>query len=155
MVDLLSQFKDHAVRRFAAGEPVLVAGEKSGVLLVLAEGVVEVRKEGVLVDTVKEPGAVLGEIAALLDDVHTADVTAAQPSALYVIERPREFLRDHPEFHLHVSALLARRLGHLVKYLADVKAQYEGHDHIGMVDQVLDTLLHRQPRKRDGGSSSR
>lgn len=155
MASILDQFQNHPVRRFAAGETILVAGEKSGVLLVLADGVVEVRKDDVLVDTVKEPGAVLGEIAALLDDVHTADVIATQPSALYVIERPREFLRDHPEFHLHVSALLARRLGHLVKYLADVRAQYEGHDHIGMVDQVLDTLLHRQPRKRDGGTTTR
>jgi CRP/FNR family transcriptional regulator, cyclic AMP receptor protein len=148
MSDILAQFQGHSLRRYDTGQPILTAGEKSGLMLVLAEGAVEVRKDGVLVDLVKEPGAVLGEIAALLDGMHTADVTAAQPCALYVIEQPREFLRDHPEFHLHVSALLAKRLGNLVKYLADVKLQYEGHDHISMVDQVLDTLLHRQPRKR-------
>lgn len=148
MSTILAQFHDHAMRRFAAGATILAAGEKSGVLLVLAEGTVEVRKDGVLVDQVREPGAVLGEIAALLDGVHTADVIAAEPASLYVVEQPLEFLRTHPEFHLHVSVLLAKRLGNLVKYLADVRAQYEGHDHIGMVDQVLETLLHRQPRKR-------
>ncbi len=65
-----------------------------------------------------------------------------------MIENPRAFLREHPDFHLHVSELLAKRLSNLVKYLADVKQQYEGHDHIGMVDTVLNSLLHRQPRKR-------
>jgi hypothetical protein len=34
----------------------------------------------------------------------------------------------------------------LNRYLVDVKAQYEGHDHLGMVDEVLETLMHRQPR---------
>jgi CRP-like cAMP-binding protein len=102
----------------------------------------------VVVDFVREPGAVFGEIAVLLDTGHSADVRAAEPSALYVIENPREYLREHPDFHLHVSELIARRLGALVKYLADVKQQYEGHDHLGMVDQVLETLVHRQPRKR-------
>jgi hypothetical protein len=50
--------------------------------------------------------------------------------------------------------LLARRLDALNKYLVDVKQQFEGHDHIGMVDEVLDTLLHRQPRNRVRPSES-
>ncbi len=44
--------------------------------------------------------------------------------------------------------MLARRLDSLNKYLVDVKHQFEGHDHIGMVDKVLEALLHRQPRER-------
>jgi CRP/FNR family transcriptional regulator, cyclic AMP receptor protein len=148
MPDILAQFQGHAVRRFEAGDPVLTAGQQAGVLLVLIDGAVEVRKDGVLVDLVKEPGAVLGEIAALLESGHSADVVAALPSSLYVIENPREFLRANPDFHLHVSELLAKRLRNLSQYLADVKRQYEGHDHLSMVDQVLDTLLHRQPRQR-------
>lgn len=148
MSEILAQLQGHVVRRFEAGDTILTAGQQAGVLLVLIDGAVEVRKDGALIDLVKEPGAVLGEIAALLQSGHSADVIATLPSSLYVIENPRAFLREHPDFHLHVSALLAKRLGNLVKYLADVKHQYEGHDHIGMVDQVLDTLLHRQPRKR-------
>ena len=49
---------------------------------------------------------------------------------------------------LHVCELLARRLDSLNNYLVDVKRQFEGHDHIGMVDEVLESLLHRQPRDR-------
>jgi hypothetical protein len=47
-----------------------------------------------------------------------------------------------------VARLLARRLDSLNKYLVDVKAQYEGHDHLGMVDEVLEALMHRHPRPR-------
>jgi CRP-like cAMP-binding protein len=95
----------------------------------------------------------MGEIAALLNSGHSADVVAATPASLYVIEHPRAFLREHPDFHLHVSELLAKRLSNLVRYLADVKQQFADHDHIGMVDQVLDTLIHRQPRKREKSGS--
>ena len=47
-----------------------------------------------------------------------------------------------------MAELLARRLTALTKYLIDVKRQYDGHDHIGMVDDVLGTLMHLQPRRR-------
>ena len=73
---------------------------------------------------------------------------AASPSAFYLVKNPREFLQPTPPVCLHVCELLARRLDALSKYLVDVKQQFEGHDHIGMVDEVLETLLHRQPRAR-------
>ena len=47
---------------------------------------------------------------------------------------------------LHVAELLARRIDTLNRYLIDVKNQYEGHDHLGMVDDVLGSLMHRQPK---------
>jgi CRP/FNR family cyclic AMP-dependent transcriptional regulator len=153
MSELLLQLQDHPVRHYAAGESVLTAGANAGVLLVLISGALEVRKSDMLIDRVKEPGSVLGEIAALLSSGHSADVIATEPSSLYVIEQPRTYLREHPDFHLHVSELLAKRLGNLVRYLADVKQQFADHDHIGMVDQVLDTLIHRQPRKREKSGS--
>jgi CRP/FNR family transcriptional regulator, cyclic AMP receptor protein len=149
MTEILAQLHRHPVRHYDAGATILSAGGNSGVLLVLIDGALEVRKNGVLVDQVSQPGSVMGEIAALLNAGHSADVIAARPSSLYVIEQPRTFLREHPDFHLHVSELLAKRLSNLVQYLADVKEQFADHDHIGMVDQVLDTLMHRQLRKRD------
>jgi hypothetical protein len=71
-----------------------------------------------------------------------------EPSSFYIVENPRELLESSPAICLHVCELLARRLDALNNYLVDVKRQFEGHDHIGMVDQVLETLLHRQPRDR-------
>jgi CRP/FNR family cyclic AMP-dependent transcriptional regulator len=149
MSEILAQLKNHAIQHYKVGDSILQADGHAGILLVLISGELEVRKNGQLIDRVSEPGAVLGEIAALLNSGHSADVIAATPASLYVIQQPRTFLREHPDFHLHVSELLAKRLGNLVRYLADVKQQFADHDHIGMVDQVLDTLIHRQPRKRE------
>jgi CRP-like cAMP-binding protein len=85
-------------------------------------------------------------MSVLLGCPHTATVRALKPSRFAVIEHPREFLMSSPESSLEVATLLARRLDALSKYLVDVKRQYEGHDHLGMVDEVLETLMHRQPR---------
>jgi hypothetical protein len=36
----------------------------------------------------------------------------------------------------------------LLFFLVDVKQQFQGNEHLGMVDDVLETLMHRQPVKR-------
>ncbi|HEX9784563.1 MAG TPA: Crp/Fnr family transcriptional regulator [Opitutaceae bacterium] len=146
MSEILEIVKDHPTRTYECGDVVLAQGARSGVLLVLIEGAFEVRKDEFVIDVVNEPGAVFGEISLLADVGHSADVLAAAPSSAYVIEKPREFMRDHPEFHLFVSELLARRLNYMVAYLSNVKKQYEGHDHLGMVDQVLESLVVNQPK---------
>ncbi|MEY2616639.1 MAG: family transcriptional regulator, cyclic receptor protein, partial [Verrucomicrobiota bacterium] len=64
------------------------------------------------------------------------------------VQNPREFLELSPLVCLHVCELIARRLDALNKYLVDVKRQYEGHEHLGMVDNVLETLMHRHPFPR-------
>lgn len=148
MSAVLAALKDHPVRLFAAGENVLTEGESTGRLYLLICGAVEVRKDGVSVAKSSESGAVFGDLSALLNGAHTATVTATRDSSFHVVENPREFLRDNPLVCLHLCELLARRLDAVNKYLVDVKHQFAGHDHLGMVDDVLDTLMHRQPRKR-------
>ena len=94
-----------------------------------------------------EPGNVFGEMSVLLGSAHHATVRTLKPSSFAVIENPREFLTASAEVTFHVAKLLAARLNSLNQYLVDVKQQYEGHDHIGMVDDVLETLMHHQPRR--------
>jgi hypothetical protein len=53
-----------------------------------------------------------------------------------------------------VCETLATRLNAMLEYLRDIKHQFEDHDHIGMVDQVLESLVHRQPRARVRPSDS-
>jgi signal-transduction protein with cAMP-binding, CBS, and nucleotidyltransferase domain len=72
-------------RSCAEGEVVLTAGSTTGQLLFLKDGVVEVVKDGVRIARVAEPGAVLGEMSALLGQPHTAEVTATAPSTFYVV----------------------------------------------------------------------
>jgi len=143
---LLDLVRGLPVRRFAPGDVVLEQGHQTGVMLVLIEGDVEVLRDDVCVATASQPGAVFGEMSVLLGSTHTATVRARKPSSLAVIENPRELLESSAAASLFVAGLLARRLDALNKYLIDVKRQYEGHDHIGMVDEVLETLMNRQPR---------
>lgn len=147
MSPFLDFVASHASRRFDAGEVVIEQGEWSGELLVLVSGGVEILRDNVRVAKSTEPGAVFGEMSALLGGPATASVRALTPAVFSVIEKPREFLIDHPEASLYVAELLARRLNALNIYLIDVKRQYEGHDHLGMVDEVLEALMHR-PRPR-------
>jgi CRP/FNR family transcriptional regulator, cyclic AMP receptor protein len=148
MSAILESLHSHEVQRFDAGQFVIRQGETTEILYFLIEGAVEVLKDDVRVATAAQPGLVFGEMAVLLSVPHTASVRAVKPSAFYIVEQPREFLKSSPALCLHVSELLARRLDALNKYLVDVKHQFEGHDHIGMVDEVLEALLHRQPTTR-------
>ena len=148
MSAILAALHDHPVREFDAGAIVLAQGESTGLLFILIEGAVEVVKEDVTVAKVSDPGAVFGDLSALLGVPHTAAVRAVTPCRFHVVDQPKVFLQESPAVCLHLCELLARRLDSVNKYLVDVKHQFEGHDHLGMVDSVLDTLMHRQPRQR-------
>jgi CRP-like cAMP-binding protein len=148
MASILELIQGGEVRRFDAGQMVIEQGGKTGLLFFLVEGAVEVVKDGVTVAKSSQPGAVFGELSALLGGNHTATVRALQPCEFHVVQNPREFLELSPLVCLHVCELIARRLDALNKYLVDVKRQYEGHEHLGMVDNVLETLMHRHPIPR-------
>ncbi|WP_414662842.1 Crp/Fnr family transcriptional regulator [Horticoccus sp. 23ND18S-11] len=148
MPKFLSALRDHPVREFSAGETVLAQGASTGMLFVLIDGAVEVMKDDVIVATATDAGAIFGDLSALLGLPHTAAVKATRPSRFHVVTNPREFLAQSPAACLHLCELLARRLDAVNKYLVDVKHQFAGHDHLGIVDNVLDTLMHRHPRQR-------
>ena len=115
-------------------------------LFFLIEGEVEVYKDEVQIATTSEPGSVFGEMSALLGISHGASVRTGTPSSFYVVEDGRRFMETHPVVSMHVSEVLARRLDALNKYLVDVRQQFEGHDHLGMVGEVLEVLMYRQRR---------
>lgn len=71
---------------YQAGETVLAAGSTTGQLLMLRKGLVAVAKEGVEIARVTDPGAVFGEISALLNQPHSADVHALTSSQFHVTD---------------------------------------------------------------------
>jgi CRP/FNR family transcriptional regulator, cyclic AMP receptor protein len=73
-----------SVVKHRAQEVVLTAGSKTGGLLFLRSGTVEVVKDGVQVASVNAPGSVFGEQAVLLDQPHMADVRTLEQSEFYV-----------------------------------------------------------------------
>lgn len=148
MSAVLEAVSDQPVQHFAAGETVIAEGSQTGALYILTDGAVEVVKDGIIVAKSMESGAVFGDLATLLGVPHTAAVRTLGASSFYVVPDARTFLRDHPDLCLHLCELLARRLDAVNKYLVDVKRQFTGHDHLSMVEEMLDTLMHRQPRVR-------
>ena len=144
---ILQLIAGHPVKHFATGELIIEQGTASGPLYVLIQGEIEVLRDQVRVAKTAAPGNIFGEMSVLLGTPHHATVRTLQPSSLAVIAKPFEFLTSSPEATLQVARLLATRINALNQYLVDVKRQYEGHDHMGMVDDVLDTLMHHQPRR--------
>lgn len=143
MGKILELVSAYPQREFAEGAIIIQQGEVEPTIFVLLQGEVEVVRDEVRLAKSSEPGAVFGEISALLGGPYTASVRAIKPSSFAVIDDPDAFLGQSAEASLHVARLLARRITTLNRYLVDVKRQYEGHDHLGMVDEVLDTLMHR------------
>jgi CRP-like cAMP-binding protein len=131
--------------RLAPGTVLLTEGEKSGKLYILIDGELEVSHGGIQIANISTPGSVFGEMSVLLDAPHTASVTAVRESRAFLVADVETFLRSAPQVLQHIASLLALRLQCVTGYLADLKRQYAGHgDHLGMVDEVLGTLLHQQ-----------
>jgi CRP-like cAMP-binding protein len=140
----------HPARDLDAGVLVLKQDEACDALHILLDGEVEVLRDEIRVAKIATTGAVFGEMSLLLGGPCTASVRTLRPCRFASIPEPRDFLARSPEACLHIAELLAQRIDSLNRYLVDVKHQYEGHDHLGMVDDVLGTLMHRQPRKPGG-----
>jgi CRP/FNR family transcriptional regulator, cyclic AMP receptor protein len=96
------------VTTYHAGETILNDGSKTGRLFILKSGEVAVVKNSVELARVDQPGAVFGELAALLDQPHGADVRALQASDFHVADV--KLLENDPIVLLGVASSLARRL---------------------------------------------
>jgi CRP/FNR family cyclic AMP-dependent transcriptional regulator len=131
--------------KFKPGDVLIAEGPASDRMYILAAGEVEVVRGETQVADIAIPGAIFGEIAALLGGSHTATVRAVTDVTAFRIENARATLQGHREISFHVSTILARRLTDATIYLVDLKRQFaDRSDHLGMVDEVLDTLVQRQ-----------
>ncbi len=144
---ILATCGDAPTELCAPGTVLFEEGKRSGRLLILVDGEVEVRRGGTMVATIADPGAVFGEMSALLGLPHTATVVARSPVTVRAPPDAALFLREHPELAFHLARLLAQRLNAATTYLVDVKRQYDGRDdHLGMVGEVLEVLTVQQGR---------
>jgi CRP-like cAMP-binding protein len=154
MASILDQVKEYTVHRYDPGEIILEQGTTTGKLFFLAEGVVEILKDGVRIAVAREPGAVFGEMAAFLHAPHAATGRALEPSVFYVVENARHALESNPALCFHVCEMMARRLEGLIEFLVNVKQQFAGSDQLTVLDSVLESLMRRQPRTRIRPSDS-
>ena len=154
MTDLLSLAADLPRETVRAGEVLMDEGAPPSRMLVLASGSVTVERDGVAFARIDTPGAVFGEMSAVLERPATATVRAESDVVVHVVDDPVAFLTDRPGAALAVLRMTASRLDGLTQYLVDVKQQFAGAEgHLGMVDQILDTLVHHQAAPPRTGSA--
>ncbi|HEY7750094.1 MAG TPA: cyclic nucleotide-binding domain-containing protein [Aestuariivirgaceae bacterium] len=121
---------------YQQGEIVLAAGSTTGRLLVLRSGAVEVIRDGAQIARISEPGAVFGELAALLNKPHTADVRALERSEFSIADAAK-LLGSDAAVTLYVAAILARRLDSANTALVEVKSQIEGGSSRSMIARTI------------------
>ncbi len=123
---------------YDAGATVFAEGTRTGRLLILKSGAVAIIKSGTEIATVAEPGAVLGELSALLDQPHTADVRTLEASQFHVADAA-QLLAD-PEALLYVTLLLARRVDAANRALLELKSQIDAGAPPGLIDKTVEHI---------------
>ncbi len=106
---------------YESGEEILREGEKKDQLYILAEGSVEVIKEGVQIAVVNEKGSIFGEISALLKTPHNATIRALTRSIFYIIPEAEKLVSENHAVTLAVAKMLAERLASIDARFADLK----------------------------------
>ncbi len=124
VTDLLAFSADLPVESVPAGEVLITEGSQPARMLVLVSGEVVVEHDGVPFARIDTPGAVFGEMSAVLDRPATATVRAVGDLQVHVVDDPLGFLTDRPGAALAVLRTTASRLDGLTHYLVDVKQQF-------------------------------
>ena len=98
---------------------------------------VAVVKKGIEIARVNEPGALFGEISALLDCPHTADVRALTTSQFHVAHPAA--LQD-PAALFYVAAILARRLDRTNQALVELTNQVQVGEPRSAIEKTIEKM---------------
>jgi CRP/FNR family transcriptional regulator, cyclic AMP receptor protein len=126
------------LKSFDAGETVFAEGTKTGRLMILKSGMVGIYKGDIEFAQVSEPGAVFGELSALLDAPHSADVRTLESSEFHVADAAT--LLQDPAALLYVTMVLARRIDAANQGLLQLKIMLESGEPRGLIDKALDGI---------------
>jgi CRP/FNR family transcriptional regulator, cyclic AMP receptor protein len=126
------------IATYRAGDVVLAAGSKTGQLLILKKGAVAILKGSVEIARVNEPGAVIGELSALLDQPHSADVKALEDSQFRVADAA--LLDKDPIAVLHIARILAQRLVAIDNGFVELKKQIQAGQAPGVLGRTLEKI---------------
>ncbi len=151
MKDMLTLSAHLPEVRFASGDVIVHEGGTAGSIWVLVSGALQVHKGDILINAINQPGAMVGEISALLGHTYGATVKATAPSVMRHAADGESFLSSDPVICRLVAVGLAERLNFVTSYLADLKHQYGDAPGLSMVSDVLRELAQRQgPLARPG-----
>jgi CRP/FNR family transcriptional regulator, cyclic AMP receptor protein len=123
---------------YRAGDTILAAGSKTGRLLILKTGSVVVLNGSTEIARVDDPGTVIGEIAALLDVPHTADVRALTDSQFHVADVT--LIDNEPAAARYVARILARRIVEANKNFTELRSQLHAGQSSGVLSKILQKM---------------
>jgi CRP/FNR family cyclic AMP-dependent transcriptional regulator len=102
---------------------VLAEGTRTDRLLFLIQGAVEVSKNGWQIARVDKPGAVFGDMAALRDQPHSADVVPIELSSFFIVSGAASFLKTEPLIALYIAGVQSGRLDAADRSLIAARSQ--------------------------------
>lgn len=110
----------------APGTQLITEGTSSGQLYILESGTLTVKREGVALATIDEPGAIIGEMAVLLGIPHSATVVVETEARVRVVADALDKLSQNAEFALHLATVACARLNATSALLVELKGQPAG-----------------------------
>jgi CRP/FNR family transcriptional regulator, cyclic AMP receptor protein len=124
------------LQSYAAGDTVFAESTRTGKLLILQRGAVSVVKGGTEIAVLSEPGAIFGELSALLDQPHTADVRALEDSQFHVADAATLLTRD-PAALLYIATVLAHRVDAANRALLELRSELAAGEPPGLIDHTI------------------
>lgn len=137
---ILDAVKDFPTIVLGPRTALVTEGSRTGRLYVLKQGDLDVLHEGSSVASFGEPGAVIGEMSALLGVPHSATVRTRLGAEVFVIDDPDSFLDDNPRVARYVARMLATRLQKTTALLVDMRHQIKERDDSQMFDKIFALL---------------
>ena len=125
MSNLLDSCSDLPTRSYAKGDTILKEGGKDGEILFMKTGSIEIRVGDSAITTISNAGAILGEVAVLLERGHSASAIALKDCEFYVLENAEKALANYPVINQEISRALARRLARTSESIAELTKQVE------------------------------
>ena len=122
------------VKHVAAGQTLLATGGSTSKLYFLKDGAMEVVMDGVRLGVETEPGNVLGELSALLDRPHGADVRAATDSTLHVASA--DMIDTDAALALYVATILAKRIEAANHALIEMRGELTADQRSGLFERI-------------------
>jgi len=124
-----------------AGTFLTLEGGRSGRVYVLEAGQLIVLREGVKLATIDRPGALIGEMAVLLESPHSASVRAEGPVTVRVLADAAASFAADPALALHVARIAVGRLNATSALLVELqRAAQNRPGELALVERLLGAL---------------
>ena len=129
------------IETLPAGSFLTIEGGRSGRVYVLEQGKLTVLREGVELASIDRPGALIGEMAVLLESPHSASVRAETDVKVRVLANAAASFAADPALALHVARVAVGRLNNTSALLVDLQRSARNRPgELALVERLLGAL---------------